>query len=89
MRICFGSVSIHAPARGATVEYQGCVLLSLCFNPRAREGRDCAVLTRTADIQRFNPRAREGRDQGLSVRKIADALVSIHAPARGATLVIG
>ena len=32
----------------------------------------------------FNPRAREGRD-GLELTSSADAYVSIHAPARGAT----
>ena len=57
------SVSIHAPARGATY----CLLLLLVFylrfNPRAREGRDLQnrVLRRIA-ARCFNPRAREGRD---------------------------
>tara|TARA_Y100001001_G_scaffold151220_1_gene162596 strand:- start:10520 stop:10771 length:252 start_codon:yes stop_codon:yes gene_type:complete len=33
----------------------------------------------------FNPRAREGRD-GIDVEVLKDWLVSIHAPARGATV---
>ncbi len=32
------------------------------FNPRAREGRDQARITRQFRIASFNPRAREGRD---------------------------
>ena len=58
-------VSIHAPARGATVIINQIMRHLVRFNPRAREGRDPA-----SDIRRpqrhlcFNPRAREGRDQG-------------------------
>jgi len=33
-------VSIHAPARGATTRLTLCLLFPLCFNPRARAGRD-------------------------------------------------
>ena len=55
-----------------------------CFNPRAREGRDTAGVFRRRLSRRFNPRAREGRDDAneLNAREL---LVSIHAPARGAT----
>ena len=34
-------VSIHAPARGATFTYIEKSIDFFCFNPRAREGRDC------------------------------------------------
>ena len=34
-------VSIHAPARGATHQFRGFYQAFACFNPRAREGRDC------------------------------------------------
>jgi len=33
-------VSIHAPAKGATHTLVCYIALNLCFNPRAREGRD-------------------------------------------------
>ena len=55
---------------------------SACFNPRARMGRDERPATLTAGTC-FNPRARTGRDNRLQ-RAIAE-LVSIHAPAWGAT----
>ena len=37
-------VSIHAPARGATVFDEGRSLAHSGFNPRAREGRDDKLL---------------------------------------------
>jgi len=33
-----------------------------CFNPRARGGRDKAIITPEYSFKRFNPRARGGRD---------------------------
>ena len=97
-------VSIHAPARGATipaVDHGG----RRGFNPRARAGRDyllsipsCASMfqsTRPRGARqlrgymlhwqtRFNPRARAGRDK-IPVGSVTVFMVSIHAPARGAT----
>ena len=57
------------------------------FNPRAREGRDAADDVRivAAAPDGFNPRAREGRD-GARMRRVECQRVSIHAPARGATI---
>jgi hypothetical protein len=55
-------VSIHAPARGATNIFIDNCLRIICFNPRAREGRDYVILTVDIMIDGFNPRAREGRD---------------------------
>ena len=34
----------------------------VCFNPRAREGRDAVMFLCFIGLMRFNPRAREGRD---------------------------
>ena len=55
------------------------------FNPRSREGSDIhwpmLYLTRT----NFNPRSREGSDTRV-VFALAHRWISIHAPARGATL---
>ncbi len=61
-------------------------LLSYRFNPRTREGCDCQVSLRSGCIRRFNPRTREGCDIRLERILPSDLLVSIHAPARGATL---
>ena len=101
------NVSIHAPARGATVNLRVLPFNSASFNPRAREGRDRPGRARVRGLLCFNPRAREGRDgvsRGLFRRErgfqstrprgarhgdfyqaVAESLVSIHAPARGAT----
>ncbi len=78
-------VSIHAPARGATT-----VLSRMIHGPefqstpprggRPRPGAD------PPPAESFNPRPRAGGDTGHPARR-ADAGVSIHAPARGATAV--
>ena len=124
-------VSIHAPARGATIILMidltiSCVFQStlprgerrfkvsniscLCpgFNPRSREGSDVCGLTFGFAIHSFNPRSREGSDllspldNGPAILQFQSTLprgerrpcdfgpgivylVSIHAPARGAT----
>jgi len=58
-------VSIHAPAWGATAQRSTTSQIGLCFNPRARVGRD-PVLQWFADVWgSFNPRARVGRDCGV------------------------
>ncbi len=121
------TVSIHAPARGATVSYDtleqlygfqstrprgarpqavGADAVNRAFqstrprgarralkripktwtrfNPRARAGRDDTRDARKPGSQSFNPRARAGRDW-VDSKAIRSRLVSIHAPARGAT----
>ncbi len=78
------AVSIHAPARGATYGRARCCA-SECFNSRAREGRDLSSRARASHRRCFNSRAREGRDMKLLVFD-GFRTVSIHAPARGATL---
>ena len=77
-------ISIHAPARGATV-YLG------CFNPTkyisihapARGATDGTEIFPRAGRFQFTP-LREGRLFAL-LRSSAACLISIHAPARGAT----
>ena len=77
-------VSIHAPAGGAT----SCACFSdvapECFNPRARRGRDLRVQFNYTNQISFNPRARRGRDSVIAFI-VALVVVSIHAPAGGAT----
>ena len=55
-------VSIHAPAGGATWRADQDNLSVVCFNPRARGGRDSSAFPNSPVITRFNPRARGGRD---------------------------
>ncbi len=54
------------------------------FNPRARTGRDQRIRSQAARGCCFNPRARTGRDHCCGLA-LVDGVVSIHAPARGAT----
>ena len=56
-----------------------------CFNSRAREGRDRRGVRLGKANGRFNSRAREGRD-GIGSPTVFTKGVSIHAPARGATV---
>ena len=58
------------------------------FNPRPREGSDCPKWSKRCDPTNFNPRPREGSDAGLSDSERALGYISIHAPAKGATIFI-
>ena len=83
MRSAWG-VSIHAPAGGATISAASCKRAK-CFNPRSRGGSDAGSGRWMPARFRFNPRSRGGSDvspAGALLRRI----VSIHAPAGGATL---
>ena len=56
------------------------------FNPRSREGSDRSWRYRhSGDSGDFNPRSREGSD-GANTITYEDANISIHAPAREATI---
>ena len=62
----------------------GVVAIVTDFNPRSREGSDrggenCPLL-----FCNFNPRSREGSDAGVFMF-IPTIVISIHAPAKGAT----
>ena len=54
------------------------------FNPRSREGSDNFLLLHQRCICYFNPRSREGSDF-CWFQYSGDYLISIHAPAKGAT----
>ena len=55
-----------------------------CFNPRPRAGGDNDGQGAAPGGTGFNPRPRAGGDQGALAR-VRELIVSIHAPARGAT----
>ena len=78
-------VSIHAPARGATAERRPDRDHSCRFNPRPRAGGDgpgCHVTAGRVGFQSTPPRG--GRPPPPQTHLPLD-VVSIHAPARGAT----
>ena len=99
-------VSIHAPARGATLCSTAC-RPTRSFNSRTREGYDARVPLITSFVLSFqfthprgvrlsrlsarslpagfNSRTREGCDNLRKLYLHLRPLVSIHAPARGAT----
>src|SRR5690606_3789591 len=55
------------------------------FNPRSRTGSDPESFSLLLDTDSFNPRSRTGSDAMGFAIIVFGGLVSIHAPARGAT----
>ena len=78
-------ISIHAPAKGATIEMVLNGDLEANFNPRTREGCDQVCLNVISLLQDFNPRTREGCDWKFMGKRARRMFISIHAPAKGAT----
>ena len=78
------SISIHAPARGATETAWKLEKTEPYFNPRSREGSDPSSYPFGSISPYFNPRSREGSDQELQ-KHHSWKRISIRAPARGAT----
>ena len=56
------------------------------FNPRSREGSDPCEKEIRAVWSYFNPRSREGSDESFRSSILTLCWISIHAPARGATI---
>ena len=63
-------------------------ILDICFNPRSHEGSDDQAGSFDRDSGSFNPRSHEGSDITLGelVEKYRE--VSIHAPTKGATILL-
>jgi len=80
-------VSIHAPARGATEGMTTTVVTEKFQSTPLREGRPMAAMLRAVIIS-FNPRPC-ARGDGRGITSFMALQVSIHAPARGATCVVG
>ena len=78
-------ISIHAPARGATKLYGHILTVFNDFNPRSRTGSDSKHPALFAALCDFNPRSRTGSDD-LALVYCPVLSISIHAPARGATV---
>ena len=78
------NISIHAPARGATlIGTIGKSLRLISIHAPARGATPLACYVRFSN-RNFNPRSREGSDEGGGCM-IPGYDISIHAPARGAT----
>ena len=78
-------VSIHAPAWGATWAPPTPWARSSSFNPRTRVGCDHPSPAPCAPSCGFNPRTRVGCDEEPHGEMQRQSVVSIHAPAWGAT----
>ena len=83
--IC-SQISIHAPARGATGPLPSPCVQKIYFNPRSREGSDSTpcVANRVASV--FQSTLPRGERRFFNAPTFATCEISIHAPARGATL---
>ena len=80
------SVSIHAPARGATCDADRLSRRPWFQSTPPRGGRPALATTSRPIVRRFNPRPRAGGDSAAArPARHTTISVSIHAPARGAT----
>ena len=79
------TISIHAPARGATVKSLKEEGLKLHFNPRSREGSDTTSWQNRFTVFLFQSTLPRGERQRTSPGLHQRSFISIHAPARGAT----
>ena len=79
-------VSIHAPARGATLILEMVFATPLCFNPRARAGRDIVLADDVSTLFQFqSTRPRGARQKDLIKKCMSDMFQSTRP--RGARLV--
>ncbi len=79
------TVSIHAPARGATLRTSPPISEQIGFNPRPRAGGDRRHGADAAADSMFQSTPPRGGRQHRTVCVQFATAVSIHAPARGAT----
>ena len=79
------SISIHAPAKGATPTERSRKVIWYYFYSRPREGGDQHCEPLSPYVLNFYSRPREGGDASIDGQDIS-AYISIHAPAKGATI---
>ena len=82
--LSMATVSIHAPAWGATATPRRVASRLRGFNSRSRMGSDGVATRGISRTECFNSRSRMGSDF-IELRPGSNDLVSIHAPAWGAT----
>ena len=78
-------ISIHAPAKGATTDPSGLRIVCKFQSTLPRRERH-TMNNFIQTLQNFNPRSREGSDEDMSGKKPMTYCISIHAPAKGATV---
>ena len=79
-------ISIHAPARGATLFTNSFQISTFDFNPRSREGSDKRERLITDEVQAFQSTLPRGERRRFNDDVKSSLVISIHAPARGATI---
>ena len=80
-------VSIHAPTRGATVLSRSGIRPMVSFNPRTHTGCDLRISRhRPSTVLSFQSTHPHGVRRYVIRRILRRAVVSIHAPTRGATV---
>ncbi len=83
--LCMTDISIHAPAKGATVIVAGLLIFKRFQSTLPRRERLIKAFNSALDKRDFNPRSREGSDPGQVDSNVRYIGISIHAPAKGAT----
>ncbi len=90
LRVQFEPYDFNPRSReGSDVCFRVDEWLTINFNPRSREGSDGFHQIVSISQRHFNPRSREGSDDNSLSVNIDRAIISIHAPARGATKIGG
>ena len=78
-------ISIHAPVKGATLDYEkGTEMISISIHAPVKGATYIEIALSTFPTD-FNPRAREGRDLRMRLLQRFRGIISIHAPVKGAT----
>ena len=78
-------ISIHAPAKGATIPVRRIHIVPHHFNPRSREGSDIGLFDTYINHYIFQSTLPRRERRKRSFKKCAFSVISIHAPAKGAT----
>ena len=78
-------ISIHAPAKGATQIPFAYAVRCCLFQSTLPRRSDCSPNHQPMPVADFNPRSREGSDPPGQEYNVVRHLISIHAPAKGAT----
>ena len=78
-------ISIHAPARGATITEKMLKKFQFYFNPRSRKGSDDWIERQEAEDEAFQSTLPQGERPKVGGWEQRFDIISIHAPARGAT----
>ena len=79
-------ISIHAPAKGATGRSRVGAAAPRYFNPRSREGSDLIRKRYFMQTFRFQSTLLRRERRAGDVADVLLAVISIHAPAKGATV---